>query len=417
VAGRRLVAAETRIDLVSFEAQQSLLVNELERDHARYYSGNPGGVLKVRDLLEPGPARDRACALFDFAPLLDRPFRVLSAGEMRTCMIIRALLGEPDLLVLDEPFDGLDQSARAQLARHLDTLMHGGTQIVLVTHRREEIPSATTHALTVGDLTVVRQGPVDSVLTDEHLEALYREGASRRYRRELHGSRELHGPRDRHGSPLVVFRDVALDSDHGPLLRNFNWTVRAGEHWVLAGPNGSGKTTIVNLITGEDQRAYAIDLTLFGRRRGTGESLWEIRQRLGVVTPKLQLTYTRNTSVIDVVTTGFFDSIGLYRRPSADQTRCAREALDRLGVANLADRNINRISYGQRRLVLIARALVKGPELLLLDEPCQGLDPSNRKLVIDAIEEICRGTVATVVYITHHEDEIPPSIRRRIRLD
>lgn len=443
-AGRRHLAPATVIDLVSFEAQQSMLAAELEQDHARYYSGTVHRVLRVRDILEPGPARDRACALFDFEPLLERPFRVLSAGEMRKCMIIRALLREPDLLVLDEPFDGLDRSSRELLAHHLDSLMRSGRQIVLVTHRREEIPPAVTHALTVKNLSVLRQGPAGRVLTDKHLEELYQDGPARRHRSSLRDPLEPGEPgeagerRDPPGledggaaesasqdrptapsaseKPLVEFRDVTLEGDQRPLLQNFNWTVLKGEHWVLSGPNGSGKTTIVNLITGEDQRAYAIDLTLFGRRRGTGESLWEIRHRLGVVTPRLQLTYTRATPVLEVVTSGFFDSIGLFRRPTANQTSRARAALALLGVTELADRYINRISYGQRRLVLIARALVKRPDLLLLDEPCQGLDPANRRLVIDAVEEICRDTSTTVVYITHHEDEIPPSIRQRIRL-
>lgn len=425
--GRRVIAPGVQIGMVSFEAQQSILAAELEQDHGRHYSGTVDQVLTPRELFGTGsPDYSRflghLCTLFELSPLMDRPFRILSAGEMRKCLIVRALLRSPDVLILDEPFDGLDQVSRNRLARQLDTLMKGGTQIILVTHRSEEVPAATTHALTVKDLAVVRQGAVSEVLTAGHVNELYGTGKPPGHAGPPGGVGSTVSSRIRitgkPGPPLVVFRDVTLSSGgEDQLFRRFSWTVHAGEHWVVSGPNGSGKTTLVNLITGEDQRAYSINLHLFGRRRGSGESLWEIRRRLGVVTPRLQLTYSRDVSVLETVTSGFFDSVGLYQRPTRHQTTQSEDALDQMGIGHLRDRRINRISYGQRRLVLIARALVKGPELLLLDEPCQGLDPANRSMIVEAIDRVCRDGVSTVVYITHHEDEIPRSISRRLRLE
>jgi molybdate transport system ATP-binding protein len=452
-AGSRALRPGVRIELVSFEAQQSILLREIEKDQGRYFSGRLTEQLTPRELfhavpvgaeavggpaLAPaGDAADRAARIpalsriFGFETLLDRPFRVLSAGEMRKALIIRALLRNPDLLILDEPFDGLDKPSRERMAREVDACAREGVQIVLVTHRQEEIPRFATHALMVRDLTVFRQGPVADVVTEGDLRALYRGGAAGLFaaptgaphaaplaaptgRPEAGARKSL--PEDE-APPLVEFRRVTIGDPAEPLLRDFSWTVAPGEHWALTGSNGSGKTTLVNLISGDDQQAYAIELYLFGRRRGSGESRNDIRMRLGVVTPMLQLTYSRDTTVLDAVISGFFDSLGLYQRPRPEHVRAATQILDLFGITALAERFISRVSYGQRRLVLIARALVKQPELLLLDEPCQGLDPTNRKVVIDAVDQICRSGSSTVVYITHHRDEIPPAITRRLVLE
>lgn len=441
-SGRRRVSTDTRIEVVSFESQQALIAGELELDHARFYAGRPDDGVTPRDLFANArpDTLSRYTALFDFDHLLDRPFRVLSAGEMRMAVIIRALLKGPDLLVLDEPYDGLDAEARDRLSRQINTVAETGTNLVLVTHRLEEIPAAATHALTIQDLVVQRIGPVAEVLTDDHVAALYRVNNRRANKNRTHERHVDIGPpaienRDNTTgtersprtprtprTPIVAFRAVTLGGTatpggtETPLLKDFSWSIYGGEHWSVTGPNGSGKTTLINLISGEDLRAYAVDLTLFGRRRGTGESLWEIRNRIGLVTPKLQLTYSPSTTVLETVISGYFGSVGLYRRPTPEQITQSRYALELLGLSTLEDRLISRVSNGQRRLALIARALVREPELLLLDEPCQGLDPSNRSLIVESIDHICRRGKSTVVYITHHADEIPESITNRLHL-
>ncbi|MFP4152729.1 MAG: ATP-binding cassette domain-containing protein, partial [Alkalispirochaeta sp.] len=316
----------------------------------------------------------------------------------------------------------------------------------LVTHRREEVPDGATHAVTVRDLRIQRSGPIREVLTNDHVEALYRpDGAVSPddgiYREDVppdgESSRCVASPATgaevapptagaevaptnpvghERDTRVIEFRNVTIGDESAPLVRDFSWTVRAGEHWIITGPNGSGKTTLVNLISGEDQRGYAIDLSLFGSRRGVGESLWEIRERIGVVTPRLQLAYNGNASVLETVLSGFYGSVGLFRRPTEAQIAIARDALGIVGIALSEDRLISRVSYGQRRLVLVARALVSSPEVLLLDEPCQGLDPRNRSLIVDAVDRLCRESPSSVIYITHHDDEIPRSIEGRLEL-
>ena len=440
-AGNRTVMPGVRIGAVSFEAQQSMLAAEMDADHGRFYAGRPDAQTTVAGLLERiDPAtRDRLLTRFTFTQFLNRSLRNLSAGEMRKALIIRALGAVPDLLVLDEPFDGLDELTRGRLMQVVSEVAAGGVGVVVVTHRAEEVPPVCTHGLVVEGGRVVFQGPLNEaavaitrVLDPPSPEPSSPEQSLPELPSPEQPSPEPSSPEQPSANrtpigaaqgtvhagvaPLVEFRALNVRYGEREVFRNLSWTVHSGEHWAVLGANGSGKTTLVNLISGENVQGYANDIRLFGCRKGQGESVWDIKARIGVVTPHLQLTYRAEVTVLEAVASGFFDSVGLYRRPSAEQLERARHLLAGFGVAALADRPIRSISYGQRRLVLIARALVKRPELLLLDEPCQGLDTANRRVVIAAIDAVCRTTDSTVVFITHHQDEIPPAIERILHL-
>jgi len=217
--------------------------------------------------------------------------------------------------------------------------------------------------------------------------------------------------------PLVEMKNIHVAYGDRVVLQDLNWTVQRGEHWAVVGPNGSGKTTLLGLITGENLQVYANEVSLFGKRRGEGESIWEIRRRIGVVSPELQLQYRRPVPVRDVVLSGFFDSIGLYRRPRPKQEAIADRWLEYLGMAEMAMRPFTRLSYGEKRLALIARAMVKSPELLILDEPCQGLDRSIREMVLALMESIGKRTSTGLIYITHHKEEMIPCTRHILRLE
>jgi len=201
-----------------------------------------------------------------------------------------------------------------------------------------------------------------------------------------------------------------------PVLKNLNWSMRAGEHWALCGPNGSGKTTVVNLIAGENPQVYASDIRLFGRRRGSGDSIHDIRRRLGFMSCEFHLRHTRRLTAFEVVLSGFFDSVGLYRTADARQAESARGLMETLGIGGLTGRAFPRLSFGEQRMVLLARAVVKLPELLVLDEPCQGLDRVNRRRVIEMVDRICRLSATHIIYVTHHPDEIPACITHRLAL-
>jgi molybdate transport system ATP-binding protein len=392
---------------VGFDEHRRLLAREERFDRARWFSGRPEAATTVEDLLFDGsgtePGRpDPAPAILGVDRLLERPIRHLSHGEMRRVLIARALIRRPCLLVLDEPYNGLDLDGRHTLRSHLSGLMQSGIQIVLVTHRMEEIPPEITHCLEI------RRGRVHT----RRRTATTGPGPS-----PARSARPLPGPGPAGGQALIRVQNLKVRYGDITVLDGVNWTVRRGEHWALAGPNGAGKTTLLRMVAGDHPQAYANRIHLFGRRRGSGESIWEIKAGIGLVSSELQLTYCRPVTALEAVVSGFYDSIGLYRHPDPDRTRRVADWMQRLGIASLAQRRFDHLSAGQQRMVLLARAMVKSPTLLILDEPCQGLDARNREAVRMLIDRVVRESGTQIVYVTHQEEELPDCVSHLLRFD
>ncbi|MEK7243981.1 MAG: ATP-binding cassette domain-containing protein [Thermodesulfobacteriota bacterium] len=420
-----------RIGYVSFELQEEILAREELREDERFFSGR-GHELTAEELLrgkdeDPGDpaAMDRLVEILDLRPLLGHSIRTLSNGENRKLLIARALLPAPKILILDDPFAGLDAGSRPSLAAAVTKLMQEGTQIILVAQRPEEVIPGISHVLLIQNGRVAAAGIREEVLTPARI---------RRFTGKAKALPEIclppeHGDTLRQGvpmrgvnpetrtDPLVEMTNIHVAYGEYVVFNGLNWTVRRGENWAVVGPNGSGKSTLLSLITGDNLQVYANEVYLFGKRRGEGESIWEIRRRIGVVSPELQLRYRKPVRVRDVVLSGFFDSIGLYRRPDREQEAIADRWLETLGMADRADRLFTRTSYGEKRLALIARAMVKSPELLILDEPCQGLDSANRERVLALMERIGERTETGLIYITHHEEEMIPCIGHILKLE
>ncbi len=211
-------------------------------------------------------------------------------------------------------------------------------------------------------------------------------------------------------------RNVTVAYGPTTILKKINWTVRTGESWALLGPNGSGKTTLLSLILGDNPQAYRNEVFVFGKRRGTGESIWEIKQHIGWVSPELQIHFDDSTTCLEAVESGFRDTVGLFEPPTARQRRAAREWLSRFDLLRAAREPLFALSAGLQRMVLLARALVKRPKLLVLDEPCQGLDAAHRDLFVQTVDGLLRDGSETAIYVTHRREEIPPSIRRVLKL-
>jgi molybdate transport system ATP-binding protein len=172
----------------------------------------------------------------------------------------------------------------------------------------------------------------------------------------------------------------------------------------------------VKLITGDHPQAYANRIRLFGLQRGSGESIWDIKREIGLISAELQIRYRKDIRVVEVIRSGFFDSVGLYRHCSPEQAREADRWLADIGLDRERETSFDRLSYGERRLVLLARAMVKSPRLLVMDEPCQGLDPENRRKILALVEQICSLPDTHLLYITHLPEEIPAAITRILRL-
>ncbi|MGY8697997.1 MAG: ABC transporter ATP-binding protein, partial [bacterium] len=213
---------------------------------------------------------------------------------------------------------------------------------------------------------------------------------------------------------LIRMRNVNVHYGEKVVLKNFYWSVEQGENWKIVGPNGSGKSTLLSLICGDNLQAYANEIYLFGRRRGTGESIWDIKQKIGFVSSEFQVRYRQPVNALKVVLSGFFDSIGYYQPASVTQKERALSLMELLEITNLTDLDFTRLSYGQQRLILIARAMIKSPPLLILDEPCQGLDRTNRNRVLELVDLVGKNTTTQILYVTHSADDHLNCLQREL---
>ena len=414
VAGKMMrhhpMAAPEAVGYVSFEFEQRLIDRERARDEARYFSGRADDMLRAGDIIfqtRPGGNKriwkiDTPIDALDIRHLLDREIRQLSSGELRRIFIARALLKSRGLLVLDEPFESLDDRHRHILGATLDALMERGVQVILVSHHIESIPKKITRIIALKRGRVFCQGPPKEVITARLIDQLYGSSSGT----ALKNSHKF-TPIKFSSQQIIDIRKATVRYGAIIVFKNLSWRVNQGENWAISGPNGSGKTTLLRLVTGDHLQAYANEIYLFGRRRGTGESIWEIKNRFGVVSAEFQRNYRKRIPAIDVVRSGFFDSIGLYHKCSENQQITANQWIESLNVATLMDRNYDQLSFGERKMVLITRAMVKSPDVLILDEPCQGLDRSNRHRVLALVDRIGRQTETQIIFVTHQPDEVP----------
>jgi len=411
-------------EYVSFEQHQRLIAREERRDDFRFFSGNLNRITTVHDILvEVGgstgvdPADiERVAARLEINHLLGRGIRALSTGEMRKVQLARLLLKSPEIMILDEPFDGLDESSRRELACIIDDLMDDSRTVILVTHRQREISANISHVLAIRDGRVLFQGRREVVLTASQIEYLYRPEIDAAFSPPATSENKT-ATADALSEILITMRNVTVKYGRVTALDNVSWSMSRGQNWVILGPNGCGKTTLLNLITTDNLQAYANEIWLFNRRRGSGESIWEIKQRIGMMSSEFQIRYRKPLSAYGVVLTGFFDSVGLYRHASSEQKRTADQWMKILGIADNSANIFNRLSHGEQRMVLLARALVKMPQILILDEPCQGLDRANRQRFLDAIDVIGHHSGTNIIYVTHYSDEIPACMTHMLRFE
>ncbi len=217
-------------------------------------------------------------------------------------------------------------------------------------------------------------------------------------------------------APLIQLENISVRRDERDILRNIDFALQAKEIVTLIGPNGAGKSTLLSLITADNPQAYAYDIWLFERKRGSGESIWDIKKNIGYVSPELHLYFEKGISVLDAVASGFFDTIGLFRRPTPEQLEKINAWLKILGISEYATRMMYQLSLGQQRLAMLARALVKTPPLLILDEPTQGLDVNQTNNFKSVIEAICLVTDVTLIYVSHYQEDLPSVIRFKLNL-
>ena len=387
---------------------------------------------------------------------------LLSSGELRKHSLSKVLGTEPCLLILDNPFVGLDAASRLVLGEQLRAIVQGGkTSLMLVLSREDEIPPFMTHVVEVKDEVVLPKKRLADWLAERGTETCGKEQACSSTEScktvktcgsgqdcgsgQSCGSAEACGPGqaisagDAHcnadspssengpsarcatnppaSSPEIVrLNKVTIRYGERTILKDLDWVVRKGEHWSLTGPNGSGKSTLLGLVCADNPQSYACDISLFGRKRGSGESIWDIKKHIGYVSPELHRSFKRDITAERIVANGLRDFHGLFTKANEEEIRTARKCLERFGAGHLAGTSFLNMSSGEQRIVLLARAFVKNADLLILDEPFHGLDDENVRMVRGIIEEYCQNPDNTLLMVTHRMEELPSCIDHNLTL-
>lgn len=318
--------------------------------------------------------------------------RSMSSGEQKKALLKHLLTQKPGLLILDNVFDNLDVEAQHLLRIELGTTAEHTTVIQLLHRQRDALDFIKNR------ITLTEKGeavPFDSI--EEKAET-----TEQTIPPPLHTYNLT-------SDELVRFNNVYVSYDGRPILQKINWTIRAGEFWQLKGPNGSGKTTLLTMITGDNVKGYGQELFIFNRKKGSGETVWEIKNKVGYLTPAMTDLFSTRHTLEQMIISGYVDSIGLYTIPSDMQKRSAHEWLQLLSMERKATKLFAELSSGEQRLALIVRAMVKHPPLLILDEPLAGLDDHNAHKVIQLINKIAAESESAILYVSHQtEKELTP---------
>lgn len=347
---------------------------------------------------------EQVIGLMNLREQTEKSLIMLSNGETRKVMLAAALLKNPALLLLDNPLVGLDAYSRQQFSSVVDRITASGIHVMMAT-TPDEIPDAITHVALLEEGRPLQVFPKASFKP----ELSYQENTAFS---SASGQSGLESLISRIKLPsftyIVRMEQITVAYGTKQILDQVSWTVKQGEHWVLQGPNGAGKSTLLSLINGDNPQAYRNNITLFDRRRGTGESIWDIKKHIGFVSPELHQYFPVGQTCLQVVLSGYFDTIGLFRKPSQQQKDTAMSWLGVFGLSHLSGTRLSQLHLGEQRRCLLARALIKSPSLLILDEPCQNLNDEQREQFKSIISEIAARSNITIVYVSHYQADIPP---------
>jgi molybdate transport system ATP-binding protein len=323
--------------------------------------------------------------VFELSGLLKRPLIQLSNGENKRLQIVKSLAYQPDWLILDNPYVGLDVNGREILTKGLLSLEARGTHFILISSPGD-VPDFIDQVIELPSELDVSAKPAPLLRSVDPFEI------------------------------AVKMEKVQIKYGTKTILSDFSWEVKRGERWAIKGPNGAGKSTLISLITADNPQAYSQNITLFDRKRGTGESIWDIKRKIGYLSPELHLYFKECGSCFSVVASGLFDTLGLFKRLSDEQTAHVNQWMQVMGITHLAERSFLQISGGEQRMVLITRALVKNPALLILDEPCQGLDRVQTEYLKSVLDYLAENTEMTLLYVSHYDRDIPSCVNQVLEL-
>ncbi|MBC7888962.1 MAG: ATP-binding cassette domain-containing protein [Ferruginibacter sp.] len=317
-----------------------------------------------------------------------------SNGEQRKALLSFIIDRKPDYIIVDDVFESLDKDARQSVLLMLKVMAENTMFIQVFSRENELLPFIKT-------IYIVESRSVISSHDPKDFPAQLNFKNNYSFNGIIPPPFASYEPQTR---PLVAMNNLSVQYNGRPVLKNICWEINGGEFWQLTGPNGSGKSTLLSLITGNSAKGYGQDIFLFGHRKGTGESIWEFKKKIGYFAPSMAFQFERQDSVEQMIISGFFDSIGLYTKPNDRQVQLARDWLSVIGMDKDSNQPFRLLPTGRQRMVLIARAMVKHPPLLILDEPTSGLDDEMAALFTVLINKIAAKTSTAIVYVSHREE-------------
>jgi molybdate transport system ATP-binding protein len=392
--------------IVTFTGQQTLFEEELRNDDSDFLGSIDPGTL-VREFLPNYHHHLQLLTALDMERCLELGYRQLSSGQARKMLLLREIQRGAKTLILQNPYDGLDRSSCRELNDTLSTLSQNSITVIILVNVRADIPSWCSH------LAMIDKGRLKKCGRLRQLLPLLKTP-------EIAG---LQNPAPvvpaNCGKPeeLVSLQQGFAGYGSKVLFTGLELLIAPGDHTLITGPNGCGKSTLLEIITGDNPQCYANNLRIFGRKRGSGESIWEIKKKMGIVSPSLHRDHRSVGTTLHVVLSGFFDSIGLYEQVSRSQIDIAKKWLAWIDLGDKETTPFRQLSFAGQRLVLITRALVQCPLLLILDEPTQGLDDYNREKLLQFLEKVARENISTILFVSHREDEMRSFFSHHIRLD
>lgn len=335
----------------------------------------------------------------------------LSNGENKKLQLLKAQLDKPSVIILDQPFIGLDTDTRLYLEKHIDELSAKGILVILITSP-EEIPPGINKVLSLESGKLRSFDDRDEFLKNYTIKKVSEKKYSGRLRSIPKGPLQTS-----FADTVIEMNAVSVQYGDKKILDNVTWKVMNGERWLLSGPNGAGKSTLLSLITADNPKAYANNIYLFGKKRGSGESIWDIKKKIGFLSPELHVYFNQSSTCFETVASGLFDTIGLFRQLSENDIELVNKWMEFGRIDHLQQKRLYDLSAGEQRAILLIRALVKDPPLLILDEPCQGLDAERRDEFLELINEVCLAGNKTMIFVSHYEKDIPACISHFIKLD
>ena len=399
------------IGVLSFAEQQKVFEDELRNDDTDFLDCPDPGTL-VREFVPDWQKHKPLFEVFKLDRCLDVGYRQLSSGQCRKLHLLRELTKGAQTIIIQNPFEGLDLESTIELARILKQVSGQGVELLLLVSSLADIPDWCSHLGLFVAGRLVQSGTRKILLP-----VLQRHVAERQKASEPMPSALLARNDALPESELVRLNKGFAAYGDKILFADLDLLIRAGDHTLVSGPNGCGKSTLLDIITGDNQKCYTNNLWLFGKKRGTGESIWDIKKKMGIVSPALHRDYRAAGTLLHVILSGLHDSIGLYQRVHTPEIKTARQWLKWVKLDHKAKLSFHSLSYAEQRLILICRALVKKPELLILDEPGQGLDDYHRNTLLDLLEKVAELKLSTILFVSHRHDEWRSFFRQHIRLE